>query len=300
MRAAGFVILVALLAGAPSGAVAAGEPGHTLVVADDLGREVRLAGPARRIVSLAPNLTETVYALGLGDHLVGVTDFCDYPAEAARVARVGGVTIPSAERVLELAPDLVLATTAGNGKDEILALARLGLPVVVTDPRDLEGVARSFELVARAAGVPDRGLSLASEFRARIEAVRRRVAGRPRPRALILVWPDPLVAAGPSSFVASLLGVAGGVNALSGDAAGRFSAQYPTLSLESLLTIAPEAIVLANHPGTTVEALARLQRYRQLPAVRDGRVAAIDQDLLARPGPRLAAAAEALAKVLHP
>ncbi|HEU5323560.1 MAG TPA: cobalamin-binding protein [Methylomirabilota bacterium] len=299
MRAAVLVTIVAALVGLPAGVRAAPPPPADRAVVDDLGREVALPATPRRIVSLAPNLTEIVFALGAGDRLVGVTDFCDYPAETARIARVGGVTSPSAERVLSLRPDLVLATTVGNGPDEVLALARLGLPVVVSDPRDLAGVARSFELVARAAGVPDRGSALASEFRGRIEAVRRRVAGRPRPRTLVLVWPDPIVAAGPSSFVASLLGVAGGTNALAAHATP-LTGQYPTLGIESIVALAPEVIVLAAHPGTTVDSLARLKRYGQLPAVRDGRLATIDQALLVRPGPRLALAAEALAKVLHP
>jgi iron complex transport system substrate-binding protein len=298
VRAVAFVTVIAFLAGLPTG-LAEPRPPADRVLVDDLGREVSLPDAPRRIVSLAPNLTEIVFAVGAGDRLVGVTDFCDYPAETARIARVGGVTSPSAERVLALRPDLVLATTAGNGPEEVRSLARLGLPVVVSAPRDLDGVARSFELVARAAGVPDRGVALASEFRGRIEAVRRRVSGRPRPRTLILVWPDPIVAAGPSSFVASLLGVAGGTNALS-DGVSRLTGQYPTLGIESVLALAPEVIVLASFRGTTVEALARLARYPQLPAVRDGRLAAIDQELLIRPGPRLALAAEALARVLHP
>ncbi|HEY8369934.1 MAG TPA: cobalamin-binding protein [Thermodesulfobacteriota bacterium] len=299
MRALALVTIIGALVGLTAGTARSAVPADGRVVVDDLGREVSLAAAPRRIVSLAPNLTEIVYALGLGDRLVGVTDFCDYPAEVSRVPRVGGVTSPSAERIVSLHPDLVLATTAGNGRDEILALARLGLPVVVSAPRDVDAVARSFELIGLAAGVPDRGRALASAFRDRIDAVRRRVADRPRPRTLVVVWPDPIVAAGPSSFVASLLAVAGGVNALSGHG-GRFTEQYPTLGVESVLALAPEAIVLAAFPGKTIEALDRLRRYPQLPAVRDGRLAAIPQELLIRPGPRLALAAEALAEALHP
>ncbi|HEX7126028.1 MAG TPA: cobalamin-binding protein [Thermodesulfobacteriota bacterium] len=299
MRALALVTIIGALVGLPADTARAATPATGRVVVDDLGREVSLAAAPRRIVSLAPNLTEIVFALGLGDRLVGATDFCDYPPEVSRVPRVGGVASPSAERIVALRPDLVLATTAGNGRDEILALARLGLPVVVSAPRDVDAVARSFELIGRAAGVPDRGLALASAFRGRIDAVRRRVAGRPRPRTLVVVWPDPIVAAGPSSFVASLLAVAGGVNALSGHG-GRLTEQYPTLGVESVLALAPEVIVLAAFPGTTIETLDRLGRYPQLPAVRDGRLATIPQDLLIRPGPRLADAAEALAEVLHP
>lgn len=297
MRA--FVLVSLLLLGVGTPPVVLGATA-TRVVVDDLGRAVALPDAPRRIVSLAPNLTETLFALDLGDRLVGVTDFCDYPEAATRLPRVGGVARPSVERVLALRPDLVLATTVGNGEDETLALARLGLAVVVSAPRDMAGVARSFELAGEAAGVPQRGLALAREFRGRIEAVRARVAGRPRPRTLVLVWPDPLVAAGPASFVASLLAVAGGTNVLADAGALRLTGQYPTLGVESLLALAPEAIVLAGYPGRTEEGLARLARFDRLPAVRAGRLAAIDQQLLVRPGPRLAAAAEALAKVLHP
>jgi iron complex transport system substrate-binding protein len=286
----GLIVLLALLPGAAAPAAAS-----AVVVVDALGREVRFSAPARRIVSLAPNLTEIVFALGLGDRLVGVTDFCDYPPAARQVARVGGITGPSAEQIVALAPDLVLATTAGNGKEQVLGLARLGLRVVVTDPKDLASVADSFVLVARAAGVPEAGARVAAEFRRRLDAVRRAVAGLPRPRTLLLVWPDPLIAAGPRTFPSRLLEAAGGTNAL----AVEWSAAYPTIGLESLLAIAPDAIVLAAHQGTTLEALARLSRYGDVPAIRDGRLAVIDQAILARPGPRLADAAEQLTRLLH-
>ncbi len=288
------IILLVLL---PEAAAGAGTT--TVVVPDDLGREVRLSAPARRIVSLAPNLTEIVFALGLGDRLVGVTDFCDYPPAARRVARVGGVTSPSAEQVVALAPDLVLATTAGNGREQVLGLASLGLRVVVTDPKDLESVAESFVLIARVAGVPEAGARMAAAFRDRLEAVRRAVAGQPRPRTLLLVWPDPLIAAGPRTFPSRLLDAAGGTNALAGARDAVLAAAYPTIGLESLLAIAPDAIVLAAHQGTTLETLARLSRYGDVPAIRDGRLAAIDQAILVRPGPRLADAAEQLARALH-
>lgn len=295
-RLASLLSLALLASAAPPGPAPAASP---LAVVDDLGREVAVPAAARRIVSLAPNLTEIAFALGLGPRLVGVTDFCDFPPEAARVPRVGGVTAPSAERVLALEPDLVLATTAGNGRDEVLALARLGVPVVITDPRDLEGVARSFEVIARAAGVPEAGARLAAEFRRRLAGVRERVAGRPKLRTLVLVWPDPLIAAGPRSFLSRLVEAAGGANALEAGST-RWTAQYPTLGVESLLALAPEAIVLASHEGRAESALERLRAFRQVPAVRDGRVAAIDQAVLVRPGPRLVEAAEALARVLHP
>jgi iron complex transport system substrate-binding protein len=287
------VLLLALLA-APQAAVAAG-----VTVTDDLGREVRIPAPARRIVSLAPNLTEIVFALGLGDRLVGVTDFCDFPPEATRIPRVGGVMAPSTERVLELTPDLVLATTVGNREGETLGLARLGLPLVVTDPRDLDGVARSFELVGRAASAPEAGARLAAAFRTRLAKVREAVAGRPRPRTLLLVWPDPLVAAGPRSFLTALLEAAGGANALAGPAAPAVAEQYPRLGIESVLALAPEVIVVAAYRDTGAEAIERLRRYPQVPAVRDGRIAAIDHTVLVRPGPRLADAAEALARAIH-
>lgn len=280
---------------------AAPAAGASRVVTDHLGREVRLPARPQRIVSLAPNLTEIVFALGLGDRLVGVTDFCDYPPAARHVARVGGVTSPSAEQVLALEPDLVLATTAGNGREEILALARLGLPVVVTDPRDLDAVADSFVLIARAAGAAEAGEQLAAAFRGRLDAVRRALAGAPRPRTLLLVWPEPLIAAGPRTFLSRLLELAGAVNALAAAEswAPSTAAAYPVIGLESFLALAPEVIVLAAQQGTTLGALARLSRYREVPAIRDGRVAAIDQAILFRPGPRLVEAAEQLARALH-
>ncbi|HWP34511.1 MAG TPA: helical backbone metal receptor, partial [Thermodesulfobacteriota bacterium] len=284
-----------LLAGSALPATAA-----PLVLTDHLRREVRLAGPPARIVSLAPNLTEIVFALGLGDRLVGVTDFCDYPPDVQRIPRVGGVATPSLERVVAARPDLVLATTAGNDRERVLALARLGVPVLVTDPRDLAAVADSFVLIARAAGAPEAGERLAADFRARLDALRQRLAGVAPVRTLLLVWSDPLVAAGPGAFLSNLLEVAGATNVLAGTEGIGRAAAYPAIGLETVLTLAPEAIVLVTQAGASGDALARLRRYREIPAVRDGRLVTLEQAAAVRPGPRLPDAAAALARALHP
>jgi iron complex transport system substrate-binding protein len=252
---------------------------------------VSAAGAPRRVVTLAPNLTEIVFALGAGDRLVGVSEFSDYPEAARRIPRVGGLEV-DAEKVAALRPDLVLAIAEGNAQGAVRALQAAGLPVTVTPSGSLDAVLQSIHLVAERLGVPDEGRRLADRLAARRRAVRERVAGRPKPAALLLVWPDPPQAAGGETFLNDVLTEAGARN-LAGDRRG-----WPVLSREYLATAPIDLLVIPE----SVEARAAWEAAFAPDGILSAGTAArarrvrIDEAELTRPGPRVFDALERLAE----
>ncbi|RKX99451.1 hypothetical protein DRP77_13300, partial [Candidatus Poribacteria bacterium] len=172
----------ALLAAALLAAIGCGgreNEGKGKVFTDSLGRTVKLKGPPRRIVSMAPSVTEMLFALGLGEEIVGVTDYCDYPPEAEKKPKIGGYYRPSVERIISLSPDLVVATADGYNRDVVLKLEEAGIPVYVVNPRTVEGVIEEIERLGKVVGREREAVELAGEMRGGVEAVRRRAAAIP-------------------------------------------------------------------------------------------------------------------------
>lgn len=260
-----------------------------------------VAKPPRRVVSLAPSLTEMVFALGAGDRLVGSTTYCDYPAAAKRIPKVGGIEDGGIdlERVLALKPDLVVAIGEGQ-QTAVGSLRRLGLRVEVVPAQTFEDV---FGAVARMGGLLGREAAatrLAAELARRIERVRRIVTPLPperRPRVFYQVWDRPLMTATRNTLIGRLIELAGGDN-IFGDLAGRFVQVSP----EAVLKRNPQAIVAPDFHATRVDpqSLARLPGFARLEAVRRGRILILDGNLVSRAGPRIADALELLSRALHP
>jgi iron complex transport system substrate-binding protein len=270
------------------------------IVTDMLGRAVAVPGRPLRVVSLAPSLTETVFALGRGDWLVGVTDVCNYPEAAARKPRIGGLGAPDLERIVWARPDLVLLSAEGNSRDTLRQLDRLGVAAFAVTPSSVAGVVLAIEGVADVLGAQERGAALRDAIRERVGLTGSRLAGAARARTLFLIWTDPLIAAGRGTFLDDLIGLAGGINA-----AGGGPAPYPRLGWEAMIAAAPEVVLVASHRGVS-EAVpepalaAAWQRWRAVPAIRSGRIASVPGDLVLRPGPRVADALEQLARAIHP
>jgi iron complex transport system substrate-binding protein len=261
-----------------------------------LGRRVRIPDHAARIVSLAPSITETVFVLGDGDRLVGVTDFCDYPPEAARKPRVGGISTPSFEAILSLRPDLIIATSESNYAEHVERLVSLGLPVYVVQPVDFETVLESIDRIGRVLGREAAARARVAAMRRDADAIARAVAGSPRPRVLYVVWPNPLIAPGRGTLITELIQRAGGESVT-----GAEPLPYPRLSLETVVERRPDRIIVGRHGQGTVEELLRgWERLGSVSAVREGRVFGVDGDLVHRPGPRMIEALRALARVIHP
>jgi cobalamin transport system substrate-binding protein len=251
----------------------------------------------RRIVSLAPSLTETLYALGLQDELVGDTDYCDYPPDARNKTKVGGAINPSLEAVVALHPDLVLVTKSLNRLDTVNALAGLGIPSYATDPHSVADILTSTQRLAELLGVPATGEAIFRDSEQRLVEMRQRLAALPQRRVLFVVWPEPLISVGRDTFIADALRQAGGVSIVD-------SAQnWPQVSLEDVVRQQPEFLVFAESHSQAappdLESLANRPGWRILDAVKTHHYALVS-DAVNRPAVGIISAIEDLAKQLHP
>jgi len=288
-RGALIVVLAMLALVPPAGAGA-------ITVMDQTGRMLTLPESPRRIVSLVPGATEILFAIGAQDRLVAVTDFCDYPPEARRKPSVGGMLAPSLEAMVTLKPDLVVATTSGNREETVVQLDRLGIPVYLVSPAGVGDVLRMMEGLGEITDRREAAARAVARLRQRIKAVAERVAARPRPRLLYVLWPEPLIVPGRGAMVSELITLAGGESVTAGAGDG-----YPRYSLEAAVALAPEVIVLARHgAGTGPAARDQWERLAHLAAIKAGRLHTVDGDLFHRYGPRLVDALEELARLLHP
>ena len=286
--------LVFLLSGCARPTPAPGE------ITDQLGRPVRLDGPPQRIVSMSPSNTEILFALGLGDRVVGVTDYCDFPPEAMDKAKIGGFSNPDLEKLVALSPDLIVADQI-HEKEVVPELERRNLPVFVMDPRNMDQVLESIVLLGRATGTEAEAARLVEEMKTRIGAVAQKVAGlspQERPRVLSITWHDPLWTAGKGTWEDQLISMAGGQN-LFPDLEG-----YKTVDLEMVLNRDPQVIIAASGHGEALRApylWARDEpRLKGTEALKKGRVYEIDADIVSRPGPRLVEGLEEMLRLLHP
>jgi len=266
-------------------------------VTDETGRMVRIPQPVHRIVSLAPSLTETVYALGLQDHLVGDTDYCDYPVDAQKKTKVGGGINPSLEQIAALHPDIVLVTKAFNRLETVHSLDSLGIAAYATDPHTVEEIITSSKKLSDVLGVPEAGASVAGDLQRRLADLQKRLGTLPLKRVLFVVWTQPLISVGKDTFIADALRRAGAVSIVDSEQ------DWPQVSLEEVAHLQPDFLVFADShsdsASSSVEMLATLPGWSIVEAVSKRRVAVIS-DAVNRPAPRIVSAIEDLAKQLHP
>jgi iron complex transport system substrate-binding protein len=266
--------------------------GPSRLVVDDLGRQVAIPSHPARVISLAPNLTEIAFAVGAGPQLVGTTSWCNYPASASATTRVGDTQHPDLERIVALEPDLVLVSTASQVQDLTNRLEGLGIPVYVSNPRSLDEVLASIATLGDVLDRAESGRLMASALKARAAALHGRIVGLAEPRVFVMVGDQPLITAGRGTFIDDLVRRAGGDSI-----SANVDTEWPQFSVEAVITAAPAVIVVptGGHGMLTLP-----EPLKQTPAARQGRVVAIDADLLMRPGPRLVDGLEALATALHP
>jgi iron complex transport system substrate-binding protein len=272
------------------------DAGQTRAFTDELGREVKINFPPQRIVSLAPSVTESLFALGLGNRIAGVTSFCDFPEEAKTKEKVGDTISPNAERIIALRPDLVIITTASQLEKLSRQLAELNIPVYVTSPRTVREVVASIRKLGDATGAEARAKEVADEMERRIANVERRVKELPKPRVLYVLQAGPLITAGRNTFINDLINLAGGESI-----SGTETADYPQLSRETAIARAPEVMITPASHGTEFVNEDDLRRdFAVTPAVRANRIVKVNADWIDRPGPRIVEGLEQLAQGLHP
>lgn len=273
---------------------------------DDLGYSLTLTSPPERIVSLAPSNTEILFAVGAGDKVVGVTDFCNYPydfeawIEAGNMTSIGNYYGPSVEPIVALDPDLVLATTGSLEAAE--NLRDLGYNVLVVEPKNLSFILRDILLVGRATDRYSEAVALESEIRQRIDTVVNQAAdATSTPKVYHEVWNEPLMSAGPGTFIDEIITLAGGENIFN-DA----TTSWPTVSSEAIIEKNPDIMVFPDmYMGRqnfyeTIEAVENRPGWDIISAVQNDALYEINADIISRSGPRLADALEALAKMIHP
>jgi len=267
---------------------------------DDSGNPITQTPPGQRIISLAPANTEIVYALGLEDRLVGVTEFCNYPPAAKNKARVGGFSTVDIEKAVELRPDLVLASDI-HSKSVTPQLQKMGFRVVSLYPKTVKGAINDITLTGELAGAAKAAAELTSSLQKRVDTVTAVTAGLApgqRPRALLMIWNDPLMVAGSSTLIDDIIRMAGGTN-IAAEING-----FGSMNLESMISADPQIIIVPTSMDKSSDPLWDFvtsdPRMSNTSAVKNSRIYKIEGDLVYRYSPRCIAALEQVASFLHP
>lgn len=283
----------------PSNATPAFRATH--IVTDDLGRTVTIPVKVTRVVSLAPSVTENIFAVGAGDRLVGVTTFCNYPEEAKAIAKVGDTMTPNMETIVALKPDIVFVSTASQIEAFTKTLDQNGIAVYVMDLARTADIYENFMKLGTIFNTSETADKAGLDLDARRREVCRKTDGcldrdKDGPaadavRVFVQISKEPLFTAGENSFLTELIQDAGGISVTS-----KIKTAFPKLSKETALALQPEAIILSGSPDNQEPN----EVFKNSPAVKNGRVYKINADILSRPGPRLVDALEEIAKKLHP
>jgi iron complex transport system substrate-binding protein len=268
---------------------------------DDMGREVSIDKVPQRIVSHVPSITETLFALGLGDRVVGVSDYCDYPEEAKLKPSIGDYYNPCIETIVAQAPDLVLTDGEGLTEDIIPQLENLGITCVVINPKSIDGILKDIELLGKITGVEKEARALVSEMSSRLAQIASRAEDAPRVRVFYVFDATDLNnpwTAGPGSFVDALVTMAGGENI-----AAKAHGAWVQFSIEQLVSADPEIIMVDTIHGTAIvseEELRAHPAWREITAVKQGKIYMVNGDLVNRSGPRIIQGLEEIARAIHP
>jgi iron complex transport system substrate-binding protein len=264
---------------------------------DALGREIELEGSPKRIVVLAPSLAEIVYYLGLGDSVVGVTDFSYYPPEALEKPTVGSYVDPNVERIISLSPDLVIGTKDGNMPGSVYPLEQAGIPVYIVNPRNVKDIITTIETISELCGIPERSRQLINGLNRRLEAVRAAIASVEKPLVFLQINISPIMTVNKNSFHNDIIKLAGGINMTADE-----PVTYPKISIEEVISKRPDIILISSmERGRTFhKAREEWMKWMSIPAVKDNRVYLIDSDLIDRPSQRIIDGLEAMARLIHP
>ncbi len=261
---------------------------------DELGRTMTVPDKPHRVVCLTPSVTDTVYALGAGDDVVGVSDYTKYPAEAVKKPSVGQVLNPSLEAVVALHPDLAIGVGDLNTEVVVLKMEKLGIPVFLVVPHGLGGIYRSVENIGKVLNREREARQLVSSLRGREEAVRKRVSGKPALRVLLPLSDDPVITIGKNAFLTELIAAAGG-RSVTDDLAQ----DWPSISMEAILARQPDYLLLIEGSPMTIEELKKRPGWKSLACVQQNKIFYVD-DRMNYSSPLAFAALESLAKQFHP
>ncbi|MDT6960403.1 cobalamin-binding protein [Cupriavidus sp. SZY C1] len=279
--------------------LAATLPAHAAItVVDDAGQTVTLAQPARRVVSLAPHVTEMIYAAGGGERIVGTVSYSDYPPQARDIPRVGDNKALDLERIAALKPDLIVVWRHGNAQKQTDRLRALGMPVFYSEPRRLETIPENLEKLGTLMGTEPVARRAASDFRQQVDTLRRTYAGRSPVTVFYQVWQQPLMTLNGQHLVSDLLTLCGGRNLFATEAP-----LVPTVSVEAVIAGNPEVMLTAamgaTRPDKPLADFSIWEKWKQVTAVARNNLFTIDGDLVNRAGPRVVQGAAEICKDLE-
>ncbi|MEW5909712.1 MAG: cobalamin-binding protein [Thermodesulfobacteriota bacterium] len=266
-------------------------------VVDQLGRRMKVPDHPQRIVSLAPSITEIIFALGAEDRLKGVTRFSNFPPKAQTLPKVGSYVQLDLEKIVALKPDLCIAVKDGNPRDVIDRLENLNIPSYAVDPRSLDSVMEAIQKIAELLNIPDKAAGLIHRMQYRMDQVKSRLSKiSHRPGVFFQIGVSPIISAGTDTFIHELILLAGGKNLAQGPV------PYPRFSIEQVLSLSPEILIITTMTrGETFERVkSEWSRWNQMPAVKNKRIHLVDSDIVDRASPRLIDALELLAGIIHP
>ncbi|MGI6097134.1 MAG: ABC transporter substrate-binding protein [Dethiobacteria bacterium] len=281
------------------GSTEQGEDGPAAIVVDQMGREVVFTETAKRIVSISPASTEIVFALGLGENLIAVTDYCNYPEEALAKDKIGDYSNPNLEKIMAMEPDLVLADSWH--KEVVLRLEDLEVSVLVLVPESIEEIYEALEMIAAAAGAVERCEELKAEMTERLSAIAEKLSSldeEDKVRVYYEVYSDPLMSIGNQSLIHEIITLARGKNIFAD-----IDDNYPVVSAEVVAEREPQIILYPAYHGSEEIVLGSLQErpgWGGLPAIKEGRIHGVDEDKFSRHGPRVVEAVEEAAQLFYP
>jgi iron complex transport system substrate-binding protein len=265
-----------------------------IVLKDDTGATLRLPAPARRIVSLAPHVTENLFAAGAGGQVVGTVDYSDYPEAAKKIARVGGYSRLDLEAVAALRPDLIIAWESGNAPGHVAKLRSLGIPVFISQPNRIEDVAEQLEKFGQLAGTSAVANGAVARFRARLAEIRKQYSGQPRVPTFYQIWKQPLMSVGRQQIISDVISLCGGSNVF-----GQVEQMAPKVSEEAVLAANPEAIIASGMGDSRPEWLDDWKRWKQITAVARDNLFFVPPELIQRHTPRILEGASRLCEHLE-
>ncbi len=264
---------------------------------DSLGRKITLKGDPQRIVSLAPNITEILYVLGLGERLVGVTQFSSYPPEASLKPKVGSYINLNVEKIISLSPELVIGTVDGNNPGVVSLLERAGIQVFIVNPRKVKQIIDTIASIGEVCGVNEKADIVVGQLNRRVNRIIRSIASRERPLVFLQINVRPIMTVNRNTYHHDLIRLAGGRNMAEDE-----SITYPRISLEEVIRRKPDVIIVSSmeRGGRFEKARQAWLRWKSIPAVKNNRVHLIDSDLIDRPSPRIIDGLDAMARIIHP
>jgi iron complex transport system substrate-binding protein len=268
-------------------------------IVDDLGRAVNIKQIPQKIISLSPSNTEVLFALGLEDKVVGVTEYCNYPLEALDKNKIGGFSTPDIEKIITLQPDLILADSI-HAPEVIPALEEMGLTIFAVAPRNLDRILEDIRVVGKITGTEEKASGLVAQMESRTKAIIDKTTNlEERPRVLYVTWHDPLYSVGSGDIIDELIETAGGINIFQGDITG-----HKVVDIETVIARNPEVIIACTGHGSAggepVEWAKSEPTLQTTEARKNNRIYQIDADLISRNGPRIVEALEWFAYFIHP